>query len=73
MDQLEDRIHRIGQRESVNIWYLLAEQTIEEDIAQIIDGLRIGVDAATEGEGRDESPSIMVELLERMAARAAIT
>ena len=70
MDQLEDRIHRIGQAESANIWYLLAEETIEEDIAALIDDKRLVVDAATEGEGRDESPSIMADLMKRMAARA---
>jgi SNF2 family DNA or RNA helicase len=40
-DQAEDRIHRIGQEaESVNIYYLVADETIEDSIIKILDSKR---------------------------------
>jgi SNF2 family DNA or RNA helicase len=35
--QMEDRLHRIGQKSAVTAYYLLAADTIEERIASIID------------------------------------
>ncbi len=49
MDQAEDRCHRIGQTDAVTAWYLLARNTIDEEIMKLIDQKRIVVDAATEG------------------------
>lgn len=39
-DQAEDRCHRIGQKECVNVYYLMAQNTIEESIAELIDEKR---------------------------------
>lgn len=40
-DQAEDRVHRIGQEaESVTAFYLIAANTIEEEIAELIDTKR---------------------------------
>lgn len=69
LDQLEDRIHRIGQKDTANIWYLLAQNTIDEDVAALIDGKRVVVDGATDGQGREESASIMQDLMKRLRAR----
>jgi len=38
--QCEDRLHRIGQTQPVNIYYLVAVGTIEEKICQLIDAKR---------------------------------
>ncbi len=35
-DQAEDRCHRIGQRDAVTAWYLLAANTIDETMARLI-------------------------------------
>jgi SNF2 family DNA or RNA helicase len=34
-NQAEDRCHRIGQKNNVNIWYLISKGTIEEHILNI--------------------------------------
>lgn len=41
MDQAEDRVHRIGQEaDSVNAWYLIAQNSIEEEIIKLLDEKR---------------------------------
>ncbi len=37
VSQASDRVHRIGQKDSVNIYFLLADNTIEIEIAAILD------------------------------------
>jgi SWI/SNF-related matrix-associated actin-dependent regulator 1 of chromatin subfamily A len=48
-DQAEDRCHRIGQRDAVTAWYLLAAETIDETMARLIKRKREIVDAITDG------------------------
>jgi hypothetical protein len=48
-DQAEDRCHRIGQRDAVTAWYLLAAETIDETMARLIQRKREVVDAVTDG------------------------
>lgn len=33
--QCEDRTHRIGQKDSVNVWYMVAKDTLEEQIIKV--------------------------------------
>ena len=52
-DQAEDRCHRIGQRDNVTAWYLLAAGTIDETMAELIQRKRAIVSAITEGRTLD--------------------
>ncbi len=49
-DQAEDRCHRIGQRDAVTAWYLLAADTIDETMARLIEHKRRIVTAVTDGQ-----------------------
>jgi len=57
-DQAEDRLHRIGQDSAVNAWYLLAPDTIDETMAELLERKRAVIGAVTDGEVRDEEPVI---------------
>jgi SWI/SNF-related matrix-associated actin-dependent regulator 1 of chromatin subfamily A len=60
-DQAEDRCHRIGQENAVNIWYLLAEKTIDASIAAMLENKREVIDQSTEDEN-----TLSFELFEMM-------
>jgi SWI/SNF-related matrix-associated actin-dependent regulator of chromatin subfamily A-like protein 1 len=53
-DQAEDRCHRIGQRDAVTAWYLLAANTIDETMARLIQRKRATVAAVTDGRVTDD-------------------
>ncbi len=48
-DQAEDRCHRIGQADAVTAWYLLAAETIDETMSELIQRKRGVVGAITDG------------------------
>lgn len=62
MAQAEDRVNRIGQKHPVNIWYLLAEETIDMEIAQLIDTKRVVAQGAMDGKEVRQEDSILKEL-----------
>ena len=68
-DQAEDRVHRIGQTaQSVNAWYLLTENTIESELADLIDHKRKVLTAVLDGEDVDDSSmlsALLAEYVER--------
>jgi SWI/SNF-related matrix-associated actin-dependent regulator 1 of chromatin subfamily A len=53
-DQAEDRLHRIGQRSAVTAWYLLAPDTIDETMAELLERKRSLINAVTDGQVRDQ-------------------
>lgn len=64
-DQGEDRVHRIGQEaDSVNAYYLVGVDTIEEDIAELLDEKRGVLASVLDGVEVEES-SLLTELLKR--------
>jgi len=62
MDQAEDRLHRIGQEDSVNAWYLLDMNTIDGQIWNLIEEKRNVTEQVTQ--------SILSTLLERIKGLA---
>lgn len=67
-DQAEDRCHRIGQKNNVQAWYLLASGTIDEDIYDLVDAKRTIVDAVTEGDELEQQ-SLVKDLMKRLIAK----
>jgi hypothetical protein len=53
-DQAEDRLHRIGQDSAVTAWYLLAPDTIDETMAELLQRKRSVINAVTDGQVRDD-------------------
>lgn len=66
-DQAEDRVHRIGQNaDSVNAWYLVAERTIMEEMAEILDQKRVVLDAVLDGKVTEEESMLTALLRNRL-------
>lgn len=66
-DQAEDRIHRIGQLASVNIYYLIGHNTIDDEIFSLIETKREVTDAVNKGVNVDfKGEGILTELIERL-------
>ncbi len=66
--QAEDRAHRIGQEQTVNVYYLVAEKTIEEDIAVMLDAKADVLGQVLDGRKAKES-TILGELLKKLKER----
>lgn len=62
LEQAEDRCHRIGQRDAVTAWYLLAADTIDETMAELLERKRGIVSAVTDGKRR-EAASIVEDVI----------
>lgn len=60
--QATDRCHRIGQTDTVNVYYLLADKTIEYKLAAIIDHKRAVLDMVTDGQQVEKS-ALITELI----------
>jgi SWI/SNF-related matrix-associated actin-dependent regulator of chromatin subfamily A-like protein 1 len=69
VDQCADRVNRIGQEaDSITEWHLIAENTIEEDICNIIDTKRKVLDAVLDGRDTENS-SLLSELIGKIKER----
>jgi len=64
-EQNEDRLHRIGQENSVMAWYFLARNTIDEDIHDLILSKRAIVNMTTNGTTETNVVEKLVERLKR--------
>jgi len=73
-DQAEDRCHRIGQRDAVTAYYLLAAQTIDEQMASVLQGKHAVIDAVTDGHSLADTSALdaVVQALRERPAGAAL-
>lgn len=65
-DQAEDRIHRIGQKNAVNCWYLLGKNTIDNDIYDLISEKRKVTNAVNAGIEDNTKVNILSELVKKL-------
>jgi len=68
-DQAEDRCHRIGQKGSVTAWYLIAQDTIDENIVNLIESKRKVTTAIMDGIEPSAQPSILRDLMRSILAK----
>lgn len=62
VDQASDRCHRIGQTEQVTVHYLLATDTVEDKIVQLLDSKRKVISNVIDGQPA-EMESLLSELI----------
>ncbi len=65
MDQCIDRVHRYGQKNDCMAWYLLVEDTIEMEIAELLDEKRKVVTAIVDGK-KAKSSDLITEMMRRI-------
>jgi SNF2 family DNA or RNA helicase len=72
--QAEDRAHRIGQKEMVNVYYYVAIGTIEEDIVRILNEKKNVMDQILEGDQNriSQKDSAQGAFLRLMAKKQAV-
>ena len=67
MEQAEDRLHRGGQERPVNVYYLIAQGTIDEDMAEALDEKKRVLASVLDGkEAKD------LDLIATIAARRGL-
>ena len=62
-EQMEDRLHRIGQEKGVTIWYMELESTIDEKMSNLVENKRELLSTLLDKNIKTENRSIMQELL----------
>lgn len=70
-DQAEDRCHRIGQESSVTAWYLLASNTIDDTMADVLARKRGLIGAVTDGRTLEDEGMLAAVVHELRAKGAA--
>lgn len=63
--QAEDRIYRIGQSQPCNIWYLVGSNTIDEDMAMMLEQKAKVLGAVLDGVPEEET-SLIGELIKKL-------
>jgi SWI/SNF-related matrix-associated actin-dependent regulator of chromatin subfamily A-like protein 1 len=65
LNQAIDRCHRIGQKDTVSVHYLMAPDTIDEKIAKLLDKKTKVLDGVLDGKKTDEG-SLLIELMQEL-------
>lgn len=72
--QAEDRAHRIGQTGTVNVYYYVAKDTIEEDIIELLAKKKSIVQEVIDGtKERVSQKSVLGEFIKRMSEKGLST
>jgi len=72
--QAEDRAHRIGQNRMVNVYYYVAQDTIEMDIIELLAKKKQMVNEVIDGtKDRVQSKSILPDFIRRMSERKKLS
>ena len=71
IEQAEDRTHRIGQKDSVNVHFLLADDTIDREMFSLVREKKMITDQLNKGKEIEdiEQQNIMASLMERIMKR----
>ena len=67
--QAEDRVHRVGQKDGVAVWYILAENTIDGLIHKILVGKTSLIDATLDGADTATDNSIFRKIVKEFEKR----
>lgn len=62
LQQAEDRLHRIGQKNAVNVMYMVGEKSIDEDIIDLLEKKSKVIDAVIDGK-ESSNLNIMTDLI----------
>ena len=67
-EQMEDRLHRIGQTNGVLVHYMQVEHSLDEKMDKLVENKRAVLNEVLDGEiNRDKGESIINELLAELA------
>jgi SWI/SNF-related matrix-associated actin-dependent regulator 1 of chromatin subfamily A len=72
LEQAADRCHRIGQLNSVTVYYMVANDTIEEDIVEILQSKAAVIGQAMDGAADFMGVNILNELARRLALKMGL-
>ena len=71
IEQAEDRTHRIGQKDAVNVHFLLADDTIDREMFDLVRQKKVITDQVNKGRDVEdiEQQSVMAGIIERIMER----
>jgi SWI/SNF-related matrix-associated actin-dependent regulator 1 of chromatin subfamily A len=69
LTQAEDRAHRIGQRNVVNVYYLVARGTIEEYLLEVLQTKQRVLNQVLDGEGKGDDLNVYEALCQKFTGQ----